>query len=178
MDRSAVFGHLDHALGKVEHLPLFRANHRTRVEPSTTMAADGGGVLDGPVGVGDLTKRIAPVALLAAARFARARAQAAKNARLFLQSVARRRFRAVGAVQPQPSPKLRVLRAKRFDLALQRGNQLFDFGRKTHFTLESENPSPVAPNLSTPTDFRPPVTFRTHYGLGVTYFARSSLVSD
>ncbi len=88
MDRSAVFGHLDHALGKVEHLPLFRANHRTRVEPSATMTAEGCGVLDNPVGVGDLAKRIAPVALLTAARFARARAQAAKNTRLFLQSVA------------------------------------------------------------------------------------------
>jgi hypothetical protein len=84
MDRSAVFGHLDPALGKVEHLPFFRADHRTRVEPSATMAAERGGVLDDPVGVGDLAKRIAPVALLTAARFARARAQAAKNARLLL----------------------------------------------------------------------------------------------
>ena len=70
MDRCAVFGHLDHAFGKVEHLPLFRPNHRTRVEPGATMATDGGGVLDDPVGVGDLAKRIAPVALLTAARFA------------------------------------------------------------------------------------------------------------
>ena len=168
MDRSAVFGHLDHALGKVEHLSVFRADHRTRVKPGATMAADGCGVLDNPVGVGGLAKRIAPVALLPAAQFARAPAQAAKNARLLLQPVARRRFRAVGAVQPQPAPKLGVLRAKRLDLALQRSNQLFDFGRNTHSTFESENARDVARNPSAPPNFHPPVTFRTHYGLGVT----------
>ena len=88
MDRSAVFGHLDHALGKVQHLPPFRADCRTRVEPSATMAAERCHMLDDPVGVGDLAKRFAPVALLTAALFARTRAQAAKNARLLLQSVA------------------------------------------------------------------------------------------
>ena len=72
MDRRPVFGHLDHALGKVEHLPFFRADHRTRVKPSATMAAKSCGALDDPVGVGDLAKRIAPVALLTAARLARA----------------------------------------------------------------------------------------------------------
>ena len=172
MDRRAVFGHLDHALGKIEHLPHFSADHRTRVKPSATMAADGGGVLDDPIRVGDLAKRIAPVALLTAARFARARAQAAQNARLLLQSVARRRFRTVGAVQPQPPPKLGVLRPKRFDLALQRGNKLFDFKRKTHSTLESENVRDVAPNPSVSTVFHPPVTLRTHSGLGVTNASR------
>jgi len=169
MDRRAVFRHLDHALGKVEHLPLFRADRRTRVEPGATMAAHGCGVLDDPVWVGDLAKRIAPMTLLTAARFARTRAQAAQNARLLLQSVARRWLRTVGTVQPQPPPKLGVLGTKRFNLALQRGNQLFDIGRKAHSTYESENARDVAPNPNAPPNFHPPVTFRTHHGLGVTY---------
>ena len=162
MDRGAVFRHLDHALGKIERLPPFRADCRTRVEPGATMAAHGCGVLDNPIGDGDLAKRIASVAFLTAARFARARAQAAKNARLLLQSVARRRLRAIATVQPQPPPKLGVLGTKRFDLALQGSNQLFDFGRKTHSTFESQNARFVPLYLSTPTDFPPPVTFLTH----------------
>src|SRR5665213_1287266 len=161
MDGCAVFGHLGHARGKIEHLPFFRADHRTRAEPRATMAADGCGVLDDPVGIGDLAKRIALMALLTAARFARARAQAAENARLLLQSAARGRLRAIGAVQPQPPPKLGVLRTKHFDLALQRRNQFFEFGRK-HSTLESENARDVAPNRPASPDFRPTVTLRTH----------------
>ena len=82
------------------------------------MLADLGRVLDDPVGLGDLAQRVAAVTLLAAARLARARAQALQDARLLLQPVARRRLGAVGAVQTQPSPKLGVLGPKRLDLAL------------------------------------------------------------
>jgi hypothetical protein len=77
-------------------------------------------------------------------------------------------FELLEPVQPQSPPKLGVPRAKRFDLALQRGNQLFDIGRKAHSTYESENARDVAPNPNAPPNFHPPVTFRTHHGLGVT----------
>src|SRR5208283_3949617 len=89
IDRRAVLRHFDRPFGQVEHLASLYVDHRTRREAGATMAADGRGVLEGVVGVGDLAKRVAAVALLSAARLARARTQALENARLLLQPVAR-----------------------------------------------------------------------------------------
>src|SRR5271165_221231 len=132
------------------------------------MLADLGRMLDDRVGSGDLAQRVAAMAFLASARLARARAQALQNPRLLLQPVARRRLGAVGAVQIQTSPKLGVLGPKRLDLASERVDQLHDFGRKNHSTLESEVRAPVPKNRNADIDSPPGVAFRTHPGLAVT----------
>ncbi len=124
------------------------------------------------IGIGDLPQRAALVAGLAAARLARAAAQAARDARLLLQPVARRRLGAVRAVLPQLSAKVRHFSLKRRDPPSQRGDQLFDFGRENHPTLDSDSSPAVSKNPPTKPLSTPPVTFRTHSGLGVTIFAR------
>ncbi|WP_422314332.1 hypothetical protein, partial [Roseiarcus sp.] len=57
---------------------------------------------------------------------------------------------------------------KRRDLASQRGDQLLDFGRKNHPTLDSDSSPAVSKNRPSKDLFYPVVTFRTHPGLGVT----------
>ena len=170
VDRRAVLGHDQRLLRKIENLALFVAGLRIRQKPRPAMRASLGRVLDNPVGLGDLAQRIAAMAFLAPARLACARAQAPQYARLLLQPVARWRLGAVGAVQVQPSPKLRVLRFKRLYPAHQRGDKLFDFGRQNHPTLESETDLLVSKNHNAEIDQAPDVAFRTHPGLAVTNF--------
>ena len=155
-------------LGKIENLPLLLADLCICQKPRPTVRTDLGRVLDNPVRFGDLAQSVAAVALLAPAPLARARAQARQHARLLLQPVARRRLGAVGAVQIQASPKRGVLRLERFDPAHQRGDKLFDFGRNTHSTLESEIRDPVSKNLGAAFDKEISVAFETHPGLAVT----------
>ena len=131
-----MFGDHERALGKIEHLALLDPDRRLRIESQTAMAAGARRVLNHAIRIGDLPQRIAFVALLPAARLARAAAQAAGNARLLLQAVARRRLGAVGTVLPQLPAKVRHFSLKRRDLASQRGDQLLDFGRKNHPTLD------------------------------------------
>ena len=154
---------------------------RFRVEQRTAMAARAGLMPDNDIGIGRLPQRAPFMALLAAARLARATAQASRDPRLLAQTVARRRLGAVRTVQSQPTSKLGVLRPKRFilapkhvDLAFQRANQRFDLERKTHSTLESKFDRLVAQNPPRPTTFPPPVAFRTHPGLGVTPLTRKT----
>ena len=139
VDRRAVLGHDQRLLRKIEHLPRLPADLGIRQKPRLAMLADLGRMLDDRVGFGDLAQRVAAMAFLASARLARARAQALQNPRLLLQPVARRRLGAVGAVQIQTSPKLGVLGPKRLDLASERIDQLHDFERKNHSTLESKS---------------------------------------
>ena len=113
VDRRAVLGHDQRLLRKIEDLTPLLADLGIRRKSRPAMRAYLGRVLDDRVGLGDLAQRVAVVAFLASARLARARAQALQDPRLLLQPVARRRLRAVGAVQAQPSPKLRHLSAKR-----------------------------------------------------------------
>ena len=134
------------------------------------MRALPGCVLDNPVRLGDLAQRVAAMALLASAPFAAARAQALQDPRL-LQPVARRRLGAVGAVKVQPPPKLGVLRLERLDPAHQRGDKLFDFGRKIHPTLESEIRPSVSKTRAAENTSTQGVSNRTHYGLAVTLSA-------
>src|SRR6516164_3788764 len=103
-------------------------------------------MLNHPIGIGDLPQRAALVARLAAARLARAAAQAARDARLLLQPFARRRLGAVRAVLPQLPAKVRHFSFKRRDLPLQRGDQLFDFGGENHPTLDSDSTPAVTKN--------------------------------
>src|SRR5271166_5546189 len=114
------------------------------------------------IGIGDLRQRAALVAGLAAARLARAAAQAARDARLLLQPVARRRLGTVRAVLPQLAAKVRHFSLKRRNPPLQRGDQLFDFGRENHPTLDSDSPPVVSANPPTKLLSTIPVTFRTH----------------
>ena len=150
VDRRPVLGHHQRFLRKVENLALLLADLRRRQEPRLAMRASLRRMLDNPVGLGDLTQRIAAMAFLTAARLARARAQALQHPRPLLQPVARRRLRAIGAVQAQTAmqlrilgPKRRALSPKRLDLASERIDQLHDLGRKSHPTLESEIRVPV-----------------------------------
>src|SRR5208337_3668482 len=99
---------------------------------------------------------------LAAARLARAAAQAARDARLLLQPVARRRLGTVRAVLPQLAAKVRHFSLKRRNPPLQRGDQLFDFGRENHPILDSDSPPVVSENPPTKVPSTIPVTFRTH----------------
>ena len=168
VDGRAVLGHDQRLLRKIEDLALLLADLRIRREQRPAMLAHLGRVLDDRVRLGDLAQRVAVVAFLTAARLARARAQALQDPRLLLQPVARRRLGTVGAVQAHPSPKLGVLGPKRLDLASEQVNQLLDFGRKNHPTLESEARIPVSQNRSPAINLAWDVTFRTHPGLAVT----------
>src|SRR5208337_2648624 len=98
----------------------------------------------------------------AAARLARAAAQAARDARLLLQPVARRRLGTVRAVLPQLAAKVRHFSLKRRNPPLQRGDQLFDFGRENHPILDPDSPPVVSENPPTKVPSTIPVTFRTH----------------
>ena len=171
MNRCAVLGHDQRLLRKIEHLTSLLGDLRIRREQRPTMLADLGRVLDDRVGLGDLAQRVAAMALLAPAPLARARAQALQDPRLLLQPVARGRLGTVGAVQPQPSPKLGVLRFQRLDPAHRRGDKLFAFGGNSHPTLESEIRLPVAKNCNVAIDPAPGVAFWTHPGLAVTFDA-------
>src|SRR5271166_806438 len=58
----------------------------------------------------------------------------------FLQPVARRGLGTVRAVLPQLAAKVRHFSLKRRNPPLQRGDQLFDFGRENHPILDSDSP--------------------------------------
>ena len=132
IDRPPVFADHQRLLGKIENLSFLLADLGIGRKLRLAMRACLGPMLDNQVGLGHLAQRIAVMAFLAPAPLARARAQAAQDARLLLQPVARRRLGAVGAVKPQTATQLRVLGPKRFDLAPERGDQLHDVGRKSH----------------------------------------------
>ncbi len=136
VDRGLMFGDHERALGKIEHLAFLDSGRRLRIERPPATAAGARLVSNHPIGIGDLPQRGALVARLPAARLARSAAQAAGVARLLPQPVARRRLGAVRTVLPQPPPKVRHFSPKRCNLTPQRGDQLFDFGRKNHPTLD------------------------------------------
>src|SRR5271157_2871818 len=130
-----MLGDHERALDKIEHLALLDLRGRPRIERRTALAA---------------------------ARLARAAAQAARDARLLLQPVARRGLGTVRAVLPQLAAKVRHFSLKRRNPPLQRGDQLFDFGRENHPTLDSDSPPVVSENPPTKVLSTIPVTFRTH----------------
>src|SRR6516225_3271960 len=146
VNRGLMFGDDERALEKIDHLALLNLRGRLRIERKTAMAARARLVPNHPIGIGDLPQRAALMARLAAARLARAAAQAARDARLLLQPFARRRLGAVRAVLPQLPAKVRHFSFKRRDLPLQRGDQLFDFGGENHPTLDSDSTPAVTKN--------------------------------
>jgi hypothetical protein len=162
VNRGLMFGDHERALGKIEHLALLDPGRRLRIEGRTAVTAGARLVPNHAIGIGDLPQRAALVARLAAARLARSAAQAAGVARLFLQSVARRRLGTVRTVLPQLPPKVRHFSPKRHYLAPQRSDQLLDFDRKNHPTLESNSILPVTKNRSDKHLFYPTVAIRTH----------------
>jgi hypothetical protein len=103
VDRNAMFGDFQQAVGQFKHLTLFLADHRAWVERRRTMAAGARYVVDDPVGIGDLPQRVAAMALLAAAALARARRKLPRRRGFFLNPSLQRRFRTVGAVKSQPT---------------------------------------------------------------------------
>jgi hypothetical protein len=123
-----VLGHLDQPLGQVEHLARLHSRPHRRRQRRPAMPADRRLMPDHPIGRSQPFERVALVAHLAAARLARPAAKAAQNARLLSQPVARGRLGTRRAVQIQPAPKLRQLRAKTLDLARLRRYQGFDLG--------------------------------------------------
>ena len=94
VDRGLIFRNHERALGKVEHSALLNPDRRLRFERRAAMAADARLVPNHMIGIGDLPQRATLVALLPAARRARATSQAARDTRL--QPVARRRLGIVG----------------------------------------------------------------------------------
>jgi hypothetical protein len=146
VDRGLMFGDHERPLGKVEHLALLDPDRRLRIERRTAMATGARHGLNHAIRIGDLPQRTPFVALLPAARLARAAAQAAGNARPLLQSIARRRLGAGGAVLPQLPAKVRHFSLKRRDLASQRGDQVLDFSRKNHPPVDSDSPPAVSKN--------------------------------
>jgi len=146
-----VFGDLDQPLGEIKHLPLLHPRLHRSGEAGAAATAHTRRMPLNPIGGLDLFERVALVPGLPAARLARAPAKAARNARLFLQPVARRRLRARRTVQVQPSPKLghlgakgAVIGAQRLvlapqlgDLAPQRLDQFANLGRENHPHLDS-----------------------------------------
>src|SRR5258708_28034200 len=119
-------------------------------------------------GWGHLPQRVARVALLAAALLAGLAAQTAGRPRLLLQPVARRRLRAVRAVQPQAAQKLGHQGLELRDPAVLRSQQLLDFGRDDHPASESDSSPAVPNNQPAGISFHEPVAIRTHHRLGVT----------
>jgi hypothetical protein len=120
------------------------------------------------IGIGGLPQRAALVALLPAARLARAASQTARDPRLLLQPVARRRLGTVRTVLSQLSTKISDFSLEYRDLALQRSDQLIDFGGKIHPTLDSDSQPQVSQVPLIERKFAETVVFRTHPTLGVT----------
>ena len=146
VDRGLMFRDHERAFGKVEHRARLDPYRRLRFKRRTAMTAHARLVPNPAIGIGDLPQRPAFVALLPAARLARGVAQAAGVARLLPQPVARRRLRTVGTVLAQSPAQIGHLSLERRDLAPERGNQLFDFGGKTHPTLDSYSQPAVSKN--------------------------------
>jgi hypothetical protein len=146
VNRGPMFRDQERALGKVEHLALLDPYRRLRPKRRTAMAAHACLMSNHAIGIGDLSQRVALVALLPATRLARATAQTARGTRLLPQTVARRRLGTVRTVLPQLPAKRGHFSLERRDLALQRSNQLLDFGGKNHPTLDSRSRPAVSKN--------------------------------
>src|SRR5712691_684359 len=144
VDRGLMLRNHERALGKVEHLALLDPDRRLRFERRAAMTAGARLVPNHMIRIGDLPQRAALVALLPAARLARAASQAARDTRLLLQPVARRRLGTVRTVLSQLSAKISDFSLERRDLALQRSDQLLDFGGKIHPTLDSDSQPKVS----------------------------------
>ena len=143
-----MFRNHERALGKVEHLALLDPDRRLRFERRTAMAAGARLMPNHMIGIGGLPQRAALVALLPAARLARAASQAARDPRFLLQPVARRRLGTVRTVLSQLSTKISDFSLEYRDLVLQRSDQLIDFGGKIHPTLQFKFPAPSLPSSS------------------------------
>jgi hypothetical protein len=168
VDRGLMFRNHERALGKVEHLALLDPDRRLRFERRTAMAAGARLMPNHMIGIGGLPQRAALVALLPAARLARAASQAARDPRLLLQPVARRRLGTVRTVLSQLSTKISDFSLEYRDLVLQRSDQLIDFGGKIHPTLDSDSQPQVSQVPLIERKFAETVVFRTHPTLGVT----------
>ena len=112
-----------------------------------TMPAGPERMFDDAVGRGRLAQRVALVARLAAAQFARTSAKTAGDARLLFQPIARWRLGDGQTVLIEPPTKLGVLgaqclalRPQRRDLAAKRFYQRLHVGRGNHPHLDSHFP--------------------------------------
>ena len=101
IDRGLMFRDQQRALGKIEHLALLDPYRRLRVERRTTMSARAGLMPNNGIGIGDLPQRAALVALLAAARLARATAKASRRSEA---SSSTRRSKAAWSCSNCPGP--------------------------------------------------------------------------
>ena len=146
LERGAVFGDGQRALDEIEHLSGFEILRLPRFERLEAMLAMRRLVPNDPVGFAHLPQRVALVALLPAARFARRLPQAPGDPRRLRQSVARRRLRTRRTVLSEPPLQFRHLRLQRRDLAAKRRNQILDLGRKNHPYLDSHPARPVSQN--------------------------------
>jgi hypothetical protein len=90
----------------------------------------------------------------------------ATHTRLLLQPVARRRLGTVRTVLSQLSTKISDFSLEHRDLALQRSDQLIDFGGKIHPTLDSDSQPQVSQVPLIERKFAETVVFRTHPHLG------------
>src|SRR6266403_3777632 len=116
VDRGLMFRNNERALGTVEHLALLDPDRRLWFERRAAMAAGARLVPNHMIRISDLPQRAALVALLPAARLARAASQAARDTRLLLQPVARRRLGTVRTVL-----RRRRLGRRRRSISVERG---------------------------------------------------------
>ncbi len=148
IDQGLVLGDLDQPLGQIEHLPLLHPHSHRSGQAGAAVTTQVRRMPLDSIGGLDLFERVALVPGLPAARLARASPKAARNARLLLQPVARRRLRTVqvqsssklgrlGAEGAVVSPQRLVLAPQVGDLALQRFDRLANLGRKNHPHLDS-----------------------------------------
>ena len=136
IDRGLMLRDFDQPVRQIEHLPpLHVPLHRNR-QPRQTKPARLRLVPHDPIGLGDLPKRVALVSRLPAAFLVRAPAEAAGDARLLLQPIARRRLGTRRTVQVQSAPEVGVLRLQ----CLVVGSQPFILGPKRRIVREMGGP--------------------------------------
>ena len=139
VDRGPMFRDQQRALGDIEHLALLDPDRPLRIQRQTATPTQAGLMQNNRVGVAHLPQRAAPVALLTAARLARATAQADGEPGLLLQPIAGRRLGAIRTIEAQSTPKLRILGFKHRKTSLKRRYQFHDFGRKHHTAIDSDS---------------------------------------
>jgi hypothetical protein len=175
VDQDPMLRHQQRTHGKVEHLARLDPYRRIRPERPKAMLADARLVRKHKIGIGDLPQRAAFVALLPAARLARTAAQAFGPS---AASSSTHRSTAAGSCSHRPAQPPAKLGDVSFQLrdpavllnhhAVGRSNQLRDFVRKAHSTLDSDSSPEIAWAHPSGSKFRKPAAFRTHPGLGVT----------
>src|SRR5271165_4338131 len=168
VNRGLMLGDHERALDKIEHLALLDLRGPPRIERRTAMAACARLVPNRAIGIGDLQQKCRP-------RGRSGRRSPCPSGRAGCPgceaSSSTRRSKGAWNCSSCPAPtggEVRHFSLKRRNPPLQRGDQLFDFGRENHPTLDSDSQPVDYANPPTKLLSTIPVTFRTSPSLGVT----------